>query len=86
MYFYPLPSFLELFRLFYALITCPDYVWGKYFLTWQNNTPLKQNGRHLVLLQGGEIYGLWGEKFIAYPKNIPPSLFNLVFRERERNS
>ena len=31
MYFYPLPSFLELFRLFYALITCPDYVWGKYF-------------------------------------------------------
>jgi hypothetical protein len=56
MYFYPLPSFLELFRLFYALITCPDYVWGKYFLTWQNNTPLKQNGRHLVLLQGEEIY------------------------------
>ena len=64
MYFYPLPSFLELFRLFYALITCTDYVWGKYFLNlakqytpetkWPPLSPVT-GGRNLWIM-GGEIY------------------------------
>ena len=77
--FIPCLHFLELFRPFCTLETCPDYVGGKYFLTLQNNIPLKQNGRHLVLFQGERIY--------IVPKIYTPPYCSIQYlRGREQNS
>ena len=74
------PSFI--FGIISAIL-CPDNVsrlcLGKIFFDLAKQYTPETKWPPLSPVTGGR-------EFISYPKNIPPSLFNLVFRERERNS